>query len=59
MPDKPVGLIPRIMFPEFVQFLAFFLITVAFLKITSAYLINRNPGSSLGNGLGWFVPGLA
>lgn len=47
------------MLPEFLQFVAFFLLTVGLLKIGSAWLIARNPGSALGNGLGWFVPGIA
>ena len=47
------------MWPEFWQFLAFYAITVALLKISSAYLIHRNPSSAIGNGLGWFVPGIA
>ena len=47
------------MLPDFLQFLAFFLIAVAVLKIGSGYLIHRDPGSALGNGLGWFVPGIA
>ena len=47
------------MWPDFLQFLAFFFLTVAALKVGSAWLVNRNPGSSLGNGLAWFVPGLA
>ena len=47
------------MWPEFVQFLAFFLITVGLLKIGATYLTHNNPGSALGNGLAWFVPGIA
>jgi hypothetical protein len=45
--------------PEFFQFLAFYLITVGLLKIGSTFLLNKNPASSVGNGLGWFVPGIA
>ncbi len=45
--------------PEFFQFLAFFLITVGLLKIGATFLIHRNAGSALGNGIGWFVPGVA
>lgn len=47
------------MWPEFIQFLAFFLIAVAVLKIVGAWLLHNNPGSTIGNGLAWFVPGLA
>ena len=47
------------MVPEFLQFLAFFLLTVGLLKIGSTWLTHRNPGSAIGNGLAWFVPGLA
>ena len=47
------------MWPEFLQFLAFFLLTVAALKVGATFLIHRNPGSVIGNGLGWFVPGIA
>ena len=47
------------MWPEFFQFLAFFLLTVGLLKIGSTWLIHRNPSSALGSGLGWFVPGIA
>ncbi len=47
------------MMPEFVQFLAFFLITVALLKIGATYLTHRNPSSTVGSGLAWFVPGIA
>ena len=47
------------MWPEFIQFLAFFLLTVGLLKIAATYLTHQNPGSALGNGLAWFVPGLA
>jgi hypothetical protein len=45
--------------PEFFQFLAFYLLTVGLLKIGSTFLLNKNPASSVGNGLGWFVPGIA
>jgi len=47
------------MWPEFLQFLAFYLLTVGLLKIGSTYFLHRDPGSTLGNGLGWFVPGIA
>lgn len=47
------------MWPEWVQFAAFFLITVAALKILAAWMLHKNPGSAIGNGLAWFVPGLA
>ena len=40
-------------------FLAYYLAIVAALKIGATYLIHRNPSSSIGNGLGWFVPGIA
>ena len=43
------------MMPEFGQFLAFFLITVALLKIGASFA-NRNGGNAIGNGLSWFVP---
>ena len=43
------------MWPEYLQFLAFFLLTVGLLKIASAYLIDRNNGSAAGNGLAWFL----
>jgi hypothetical protein len=45
--------------PEFIQFGAFFLGWVALLKLISSYLLHRNASSSLGNGIGWFVPGIA
>jgi hypothetical protein len=45
--------------PEFLQFMAFFLITVGLLKIGATWLIHKNPASAIGNGLGWFVPGIA
>ena len=44
---------------EFAHSTAHFLIIVAFLKIVATYLIHRNASSSIGNGLGWFVPGVA
>ena len=44
------------MWPEFLQFLAFFLLAVGLLKIAAAFLVHRDPGSALGNGLAWFVP---
>jgi len=47
------------MLPEFAQFLAFFFITVALLKIGAGYITHKSPGSAIGNGLAWFVPGLA
>jgi len=47
------------MLPEYAQYVAFFLITVALLKIGATYLTHNNPGSALGNGLAWFVPGIA
>ncbi len=45
--------------PEFFQFVAFFLLTVGLLKIGATFLIHKNPSSAVGNGLGWFVPGIA
>ena len=45
--------------PEFLQWLAFYFLTVGLLKVGSAYFIHRNPSSAVGNGLGWFVPGIA
>lgn len=47
------------MVPDFLQFLAFFLITVGLLKIGATWLLHADPGGALGNGLGWFVPGIA
>lgn len=47
------------MWPEFLQFLFFFLLTVALLKVGATWLTHNNPGSALGNGIGWFVPGIA
>jgi hypothetical protein len=47
------------MLPEFFQFLAFYMITVGLLKIGATYLTHQNPGGAIGNGLAWFVPGLA
>lgn len=47
------------MWPEFLQFLAFYLFTVAFLKIGATFLTHKNPGSVIGNGIGWFTPGIA
>lgn len=47
------------MWPEFVQFLAFYLLTVGLLKIGSTFFLHRDPGSAIGAGLGWFVPGIA
>lgn len=44
------------MMPEYVQFLAFFLITVGLLKIGSSYFTHRDPSSVIGNGLAWFIP---
>lgn len=44
------------MWPEFLQFAAFFLIMVALLKISAAYIADRNPGSALASGLAWFIP---
>lgn len=58
----PLAVTPKegcFIWPEFVQFLAFFLLTVAALKVGATFLIHRNPGSVIGNGLGWFVPGIA
>ncbi len=49
----------RNMWPEFFQFLAFFFVTVGMLKIGATWLIHKNASSALGNGLGWFVPGIA
>lgn len=46
------------MSPDYLQFLSFFVLTVAFLKIGGAWLLHHGH-STLGNGLGWFVPGLA
>ena len=43
------------MWPEYVQFVAFFLLTVGLLKIASAYLTDRNASSAAGNGLAWFL----
>lgn len=45
--------------PEYVQFVAFYLITVALIKIGSTALTHRNPSSTVGNGLAWFGPGIA
>lgn len=42
------------MWPEYLQFLAFYLLTVALIKIGAAYFSNRNPSSAVGNGLAWF-----
>lgn len=47
------------MVPDFLQFLAFYLIATAFLKILGSFLIHRDAGSALGRGVGWFVPGIA
>lgn len=47
------------MLPEFFQFTAFFLILVAALKIGATWLTHKNPGGAIGNGLAWFVPGIA
>ena len=47
------------MLPEFTQFVAFFLLTVALLKIIATYITHNSPGSAIGNGLAWFVPGIA
>lgn len=47
------------MMPEYWQFLAFYLITVAALKIGATYFTHRNPSGALGTGLAWFVPGIA
>ena len=44
------------MWPEFLQFLAFFLIAVELHKITAAAIVNQNPGSAFGNALAWFDP---
>lgn len=44
------------MLPDYLQFLAFYLITVALLKIIAAALSNSSPGSALGAGLAWFIP---
>lgn len=44
------------MWPEFMQFVAFFLLTVALLKIAAAKLAHSNPGSALASGLAWFIP---
>jgi hypothetical protein len=41
--------------PEWLQFVAFYLLTVAALKIAQ-YWANRNGETALGNGVGWFVP---
>lgn len=43
------------MMPEYVQFLAFYVITVALFKIGASFA-NRNGGNAVGNGLSWFVP---
>lgn len=47
------------MWPEFVQWLTFFFLAVGGLKVGATFLLHRDPGSRLGNGLGWFVPGIA
>ncbi len=47
------------LWPEFLQYVAFFLLTVGLLKVGASFFIHRDPGSKLGNGLGWFVPGIA
>lgn len=47
------------MFPELLQFLAFYLLVTAFLKIGGSWLQHNYPGSALAHGTGWFVPGLA
>ena len=44
------------MWPEYLQFLAFFLLTVGLLKVGAAYITGKNPSSAFGNGLAWFVP---
>ena len=44
------------MVAEFIQFGAFFLLWVAFVKIAAAYINDKSPGSALANGLAWFVP---
>ena len=58
MPDRACSIVCTI-WPEFFQFLAFYLITVGLLKIGSTWFLNKNPASAVGNGLGWFVPGIA
>lgn len=40
--------------PEYLQFLAFYLLTVALIKIAAAYFLDRNASSAVGNGLAWF-----
>ena len=45
--------------PEFLENVAWFLIVVAALKIVGSFLLSRDQGSALGNGIAWFVPGLA
>jgi hypothetical protein len=47
------------MWPEFFQFLAFYLIVTGLLKIGASYFTHKNPGGALGSGLAWFVPGQA
>lgn len=47
------------MWPEFLQYIAFFLLTVGLLKVGSTFFLHRDPASKIGNGLGWFVPGIA
>lgn len=44
------------MWPEYLQFAAFFLLTVALLKIAASYFSDRSPGSALASGLAWFIP---
>ena len=41
--------------PEYFQWLAFYVVTVALLKIGASFA-NRNGGNAIGNGLSWFVP---
>lgn len=43
------------MLPDYIQFLSFFLISVALLKIAASLLAHHFPGSALADGLAWFV----
>lgn len=43
------------MLPDYIQFLSFFLISVALLKIAASFLAHNFPGSALADGLAWFV----
>ena len=44
---------------EGVYLVAWYLFVVGLLKIVGAWLLNRDAGSAIGNGIAWFVPGLA